>query len=107
MQIVFSTPNKIYVLDRLGRDVGTFPLNFKDKITQAISVFDYDKNKNYRFLVTQNKSLLMYDSNGKQVKGFKHKSNATVNTSPQHIRYNGKDYIVFAASPTTKRGPFS
>ena len=102
LQIVFSTPNKVYVLDRLGRDVGTFPLNFKDKITQAISVFDYDKNKNYRFLVTQNKSLLMYDSNGKQVKGFKHKSNATVNTSPQHIRYNGKDYIVFAAGKKLK-----
>ncbi|MGB0186785.1 MAG: ribonuclease HII, partial [Flavobacteriaceae bacterium] len=102
LQMAFSTPNKVYVLDRLGRDVGAFPLNFKDKITQAVSVFDYDKNKNYRFLVTQNKSLLMYDGNGKRVKGFAYKAKGVVHTAPQHIRYNGKDFIVFAAGKELK-----
>ena len=102
LQMAFSTPNKVYVLDRLGRDVGAFPLNFKDKITQAVSVFDYDKNKNYRFLVTQNKSLLMYDGNGKRVKGFAYKSKGVVHTAPHHIRYNGKDFIVFAAGKELK-----
>ena len=48
LQMAFSTPNKVYVLDRLGRDVGAF-LNFKDKITQAVSVFDYDKIKDTVF----------------------------------------------------------
>ena len=102
LQMAFSTPNKVYVLDRLGRDVGAFPLNFKDKITQAVSVFDYDKNKKYRFLVTQNESLLMYDGNGKRVKGFAYKSEGVVHTAPQHIRYNGKDFIVFAAGKELK-----
>lgn len=102
LQMVFSTPNKVYVLDRLGRDVGAFPLSFKDNITQAVSVFDYDKNKNYRFLVTQNKSLLMYDGKGKRVKGFAYKSEGIVHTAPQHIRYNGKDFIVFAAGKELK-----
>ena len=60
-QMVFSTENRVYVLDIIGKDVGPFPLKFKDKITQAVSVFDYDKNRNYRFLVTQGQSLLMYD----------------------------------------------
>lgn len=102
LQMAFSTPNKVYVLDRLGRNVGAFPLKFKDKITQAVSVFDYDKNKKYRFLVTQNESLLMYDGKGKRVKGFAYKSKGVVHTAPQHIRYNGKDFIVFAAGKELK-----
>lgn len=97
LQLVFSTANKVYVLDRLGRDVDAFPLNFKDEITQAVSVFDYDKNKNYRFLVTQNETLLMYDGNGKRVKGFTYNPEGVVHTAPQHVRYAGKDYIIFVA----------
>ena len=97
LQMVFSTTKKVYVLDRLGRNVEGFPLNFKDRITQAVAVFDYDKNKNYRLLVTQDKSLLMYDGKGKRVKGFSHQSKKPVNSQPQHIRYNSKDYIVFTA----------
>ena len=97
LQMVFSTTKKVYVLDRLGRNVEGFPLNFKDRITQAVAVFDYDKNKNYRLLVTQDKSLLMYDGKGKRVKGFSHQSENPVSTQPQHIRYNSKDYIIFTA----------
>ena len=92
LQMVFSTTKKVYVLDRLGRNVEGFPLNFKDRITQAVAVFDYDKNKNYRLLLTQDKSLLMYDGKGKRVKGFSHQSKKPVNSQPQHIRYNSKDY---------------
>ena len=101
-QMVFSTENRVYVLDRLGKDVGPFPLKFKDKITQAVSVFDYDKNKNYRFLVTQSKSLLMYDGKGKRVKGFSYTPDSEILNAPQHIRYNGKDYIVFATDNDLK-----
>ena len=101
-QMVFSTENRVYVLDRLGKDVGPFPLKFKDKITQAVSVFDYDKNKNYRFLVTQGKSLLMYDGKGKRVKGFSYTPDSEILNAPQHIRYNGKDYIVFATDNDLK-----
>ena len=101
-QMVFSTENRVYVLDRLGKDIGPFPLKFKDKITQAVSVFDYDKNKNYRFLVTQGQSLLMYDGKGKRVKGFSYTPDSEILNTPQHIRYNSKDYIVFAADNNLK-----
>lgn len=102
LQMVFSTENQIYVLDRFGKDVGVFPLQFKDKISQAVSVFDYDKNRNYRFLITQGASLLMYDGKGKRVKGFSYTPNSRILTAPQHIRYKGKDYIVFAAGEELK-----
>ena len=70
LQYVFATEKSLNLLDRKGRDVGKFPLKFKDKITSPVSVFDYDKNKNYRLLITQNNELFMFDSKGNRVRGF-------------------------------------
>ena len=96
LQLTFATQNRVYVLDRNGKDVGPFPLKFNDDITQPLSVFDYDNKKNYRLLVTQNKSLLMYDVKGKKINGFKAKvMNKPIRSQPKHFRVSGKDYIVF------------
>ena len=94
LQLAFATPNRVYVLDRNGKDVAPFPAKFNDNITQPLSVFDYDKNRNYRLLVTQGKNILMYDVNAKLVNGFTFKSaNDKIIHQPQHIRVNRKDYI--------------
>ena len=97
LQLVFSTKNRVYLLDRNGKDLGKFPLKFNDDITQPLSVFDYDNNKKYRLLVTQNNTLLMYDKQGNLVKGFKFRGDgSTISSQPQHFRVQGKDYIVFS-----------
>nr|AOE06200.1 hypothetical protein [uncultured bacterium]CBL87586.1 hypothetical protein S18_920_0025 [uncultured Flavobacteriia bacterium] len=70
LQYVFATQNSLHMIDRKGRDVGKFPLKFKDQITKPVSVFDYDNNKNYRLLITQNDELFMFDSKGNRVRGF-------------------------------------
>lgn len=94
LQLVFATPKNVYVLDRNGKEVGPFPIKFNDAITQPLSVFDYDKRKNYRLMVTQNKHVLMYDAKGKPVKGFTFKSAENdIITQPQHFRIGSKDYI--------------
>lgn len=96
LQLTFVTPNRLYVIDRNGKDVSPFPLRFHDAITQPLSVFDYDNNKNYRLMVTQGKNLLMYDKKAKTVTGFNFKSaNNTIIFQPQHFRIGNKDYIVF------------
>ena len=96
LQLVFATANRVYVLDRNGKNVAPFPLKFNDEITQPLSVFDYDKNKKYRLLVTQGKNILMYDAKGKTVKGFKFKSaESNINHQPQHFRIGSKDYLTF------------
>ena len=98
LQLAFATPNRVYVIDRNGKDVAPFPLKFNDKITQPLSIFDYDNKKNYRFVVTQDNALLMYDKNGKNVNGFRYnKTSKNITTQPKHFRINNKDYIVFAA----------
>lgn len=99
LQLTFATKNRVYVIDRNGKDVGEFPLKFNDDITQPLSVFDYDKNKNYRLLVTQDKNLLMYDAKGKSIKGFNYDgANNTIASQPKHFRVSTKDYIVFSDS---------
>jgi len=94
LQLAFATKNKLYILDRSGKEVKPFPLKFNDDITQPLAVFDYDKRKDYRFLVTQGKHVLMYNSKGKTVKGFTFKSaNNTIISQPKHLRIGSKDYI--------------
>ncbi|MGM5468640.1 ribonuclease HII [Flavobacteriaceae bacterium LMO-SS05] len=97
MQFVFATAHRVYVIDRNGKDVGPFPLKFRDNITQPLSLFDYDNNKNYRLLVTQGSSLLIYDQTGNSVKGFDFKKdNSLISSQPKHFRIGKKDYIVFS-----------
>ncbi|WP_189362460.1 ribonuclease HII [Algibacter mikhailovii] len=94
LQLAFATPNRVYVLARNGKEVKPFSLKFKHEITQPLAVFDYDKRKNYRLLVTQGKNVLMYTVKGKIVRGFKFNSaNSTILTQPKHFRIGTKDYI--------------
>ena len=96
LQLVFATSNSLYVIDRNGKDVAPFPAKFNDEITQPLAVFDYDKNKNYRLLVTQGKHVLMYDVKAQTVNGFTFKSaNNTIVCQPKHFRMGNKDYITF------------
>ena len=97
-QLAFATQNRVYIIDNKGEINDKFPLKFNDNITQPLSVFDYDNKKNYRLLVTQGKTLLMYDAKGKTVDGFKYKTTSNnINTQPKHFKINTKDYIVFAS----------
>jgi len=94
-QMSFTTKNTFYVLDRNGNDVSPFPIKFKDEITMPLSVFDYDNNRKYRFIVTQGNEVFMYNSEGKSVNGFTfNKTKSTIVQSPQHIRLGNKDYII-------------
>ena len=104
LQLAFATPNRIYILDRKGKDVSNFPMKFKDNITKPLSVFDYDKNKRYRLLVTQGKNVLMYDAKGEIVTGFTFKTaENNIISQPQHFRIGNKDYIAFKTTETFQK----
>ncbi|NMH89762.1 ribonuclease HII [Flavivirga sp. Y03] len=96
LQLTFATPNRVYVIDRNGNNVGPFPIKFNSAITQPLAVYDYDKNKNYRLLITQSKNVSMYNVKAQTVSGFTFKSaNNTIICQPRHFRIGSKDYIVF------------
>ncbi len=94
-QLAFVTANSLHIIERNGKPVAPFPLKFKDKITQPLSVFDYDNNRNYRFAVVQGKEVFLYDNKGKIVSGFRFKKTASEIVQPiKHFRIGNKDYIV-------------
>lgn len=101
LQLAFTTANALYVLDRSGKAIAPFPIKFNDEITQPLSVFDYDNTHNYRLLITQNNTLVMYNKKGKLVNGFNYKSDGhVIATQPKHFRIGSKDYIAFTAGET-------
>ena len=96
LQIMFNTKTKLYLIDRMGRDVEDFPIDLKSPATNGISVFDYDNTRNYRIIVCgEDKGIYVYDSYGKIVTGWEFdKTNAEVYAPISHISVNGKDYII-------------
>ncbi len=100
VQMAFRTEKKFIILDRNGDIVKPFSINLQNsEKAQPISVFDYEKNNNYRFVLSQDKSIKMYNSNGKIVKGFNFiKADSNIINPPVHIRIENKDYIIIQES---------
>ncbi|MDH7448446.1 hypothetical protein [Aquimarina sp. 2201CG14-23] len=96
-QLLFNTETTLYLVDRDGKDVTSYPKKFDKPITQPLSLFDYDKNKRYRIIITQGNAITMLDAEGKIVTGFGFKGTETnLLLPPKHIRIGSKDYILLS-----------
>lgn len=99
LQLAFTTENEFMVLDRNGTLVDQFHKTFNNGNLLPLAVFDYDNNRNYRFVITQNNKVSMYDNSFKPVKGFEFNvAKSDVIQSPKHVRIGTKDYIVINES---------
>jgi hypothetical protein len=98
LQLFFSSTNHLHLIDRNGNYVERYPVKLRAAATAGASVFDYDKNREYRmFIPCTNKKVYCYNIEGNLVKGWKFDKSDTKITSPvQHFRVKDKDYIVFA-----------
>jgi hypothetical protein len=94
-QYLFSTKNKVYVIDRLGRIITGFPKSISGNI-QYLSLVDYDKSKNYRYLIsTESNSLYLFDKDLNNLKDWGPKTLPSLALTPsQHFRSGGKDYFI-------------
>ena len=97
LQLLFNTQNKVFLIDRKGRDVESYPFSLPEQTNLSLALFDYEKNKNYRILLSCGKKHFMFDKKGKLVRGWKlnqTKSNAV--HVAKHSVVGGKDYILLA-----------
>ena len=96
IQYLFNTPNRIYLIDLLGRDVEGYPIQLKDKATNGLGVLDYDHDKNYRILIAlDDNRVYNFNIKGRKTEGWKNPlSKGKVTSSVQHLREAGKDYII-------------
>jgi len=94
LQFVFLTSEFLYIIDVKGNIVKK-TANKENTTKKYLSVFDYDKNKNYRLVVQEGKTVSMYDSKLNVVKGFKAtRSKKTIANKMDHIRILNKDFLI-------------
>jgi len=96
LQLAFTTNNQFMILDRKGKEVEKFTKTYAGGNLNPLAVFDYDKRKNYRFVVTQGKQTFMYDSKATIVAGFKYvEAEQPIIATPKHLVIGNKDFLVF------------
>ncbi len=93
-QAVVANGQKVHLIDVLGREVKGFPKLWSRGFS-AVGVFDYDRNRQYRFLMAApNGELFNFRREGERTPGwnFTARSGRYI-TSLAHIRVANKDYI--------------
>ncbi len=102
LQLAFTTTNQFLVLDRNGKEVAPFNKTFSGAALNSLAVFDYENNRNYRFVVTQGTDIKMYNGKGEIVKGFRYtKAESAILYPPKHFRIGSRDYVVFMLADGT------
>jgi hypothetical protein len=103
LQILFSTENYIHLIDRNGNYVEQYPVQLRSAATAGLSLFDYDKNRNYRiFIPCEDKNVYAFSVEGKLLSGWGFTgSDHPVEHSIKQFRVAGKDFIVFSDKAKT------
>jgi hypothetical protein len=96
LQLLFNTKSKLFLIDRNGHDVPGYSVELEEKATAGLTCLDYSGNHKYRILVpAENGILYDFDNDGKQVNGWKHKSEDQNIAHPiKYFSIKNKDYLV-------------
>jgi hypothetical protein len=97
-QYLFNTANYIYLIDKNGEKVENYPVKLEASATSPLALFDYDKDKNYRILIScADRKLYNYSIDGMPTNGWENPSTKDfVRCMPMHIRLGHSDYILLA-----------
>lgn len=95
LQMLFNTRSNIYLLDRNGKDLRGFPVQLRSPATNAVAVFDYEKNHDYRiFVACSSNKIICYKTNGEEVRNFKFdKTNHPVRLPLHYFNMNKQDHL--------------
>lgn len=93
-QVAIGADKRFHVIDVLGREVKGFPKRWSNGFS-AFAVFDYDKNRQFRFLLAApNGEVFNFRKEGERTPGWKFKAESgryIVNLA--HLRIGPRDYI--------------
>lgn len=96
-QYLANSQNYVYCIDRLGNFVENYPHKLEEQSNVAMSVFDYEKTKEYRLFVPCGKKLFLYNIKMQKIKDWTWNACESNIVAPvQHFVNAGKDYIVCA-----------
>jgi hypothetical protein len=97
VQYLFNTRDFIYLIDKNGENVASYPRKLNPSATNGLNLFDYENKKDYRLLVAQSdKRIYNYTLKGQQVKGWVKPRTANIVADPvTRLVAERKDYILF------------
>ena len=94
---VYATDSVLHLTNRSGDRAAGYPLYLPSGTrAQYLSVFDYEQDGNYRFLITDRSGKIwMYNADRDNLPGWNPlRLTAPLSAAPQHLRVRGKDCIV-------------
>lgn len=96
LQLLFSTRNHLYLIDRKGNHVEKYPVKLRSPATSGVAVFDYDSNREYRlFIACEDRKVYAYTREGTLVNGWLFRETESEVTRPlNHFRLGDKDFLV-------------
>jgi len=97
LQLLFSTRNELYLVDRKGNFVEKYPVKLRAPATCGVSVFDYEGSRDYRlFIACEDKHVYAYTGQGNLLPGWNFSQSESEVTQPvNHFRIGDKDFLVF------------
>lgn len=95
-QYIFNTKTQLYCIDRMGNNVGKYPVTLKSVASNGVSIAEYGQNKEFRFIVAgEDKKVYVFDRDGRLIPKWNFEGSESLVTSPiQHFDIDGKDYLV-------------
>jgi hypothetical protein len=96
LQYIFGVDNKVLLIDRNGVAVENWPLEMPKQVQfVALSVVDYDKSKDYRFMLSDaNGNIYLTDKNKRLLEGWNPKPiGEKISSVPRHMRIRARDFM--------------
>lgn len=102
-QLVFSSLNYIYIIDRIGNYIDRYPMKLQAPATNGVSVIDPENKRKYiMFIGCRDKKIYNFSKNGNVIKEWKFdKTDNYVRSEIQYCKSDKKEYIVFNDSLKT------
>ena len=108
LQIIFCAGDKLYLIDRLGRYVGGFPLSLGKDILLGPDVYDFNGSKKYNVMVLHKDNTVdMYNLKGQKPASWRGiTSTETIKDLPERLIVGGNTFWVVRTSIQTLIYPF-
>lgn len=96
LQYLFATRQSLYVIDRLGNDVGAFPVRLPSSAVTGASAATYADGSPLRLFVGCQGGPALFGPDARQVEGWQPvKAEGQIEDVVRHFTCGGKDFIVF------------
>ncbi|MBP6730408.1 MAG: hypothetical protein KA149_00020, partial [Chitinophagales bacterium] len=94
LQYIFNSASHVFIVDRLGNDVGSYPLRLSSTATGSLTLVKNGAISRY-YIPCANGSIYGYESNGKPLSGWSPKTGIGVLSQPlQYINQKRNDLFI-------------